>query len=251
MATTPHKLFGYRDGTQPCSAAAWAQDAKQEIEAAWHSQSLPVLVGGTGLYLQTLLNGIAPVPAVDPTVRAAVRAMDLGDAYKQLMSVDPHKAARLLPSDSQRIRRALEVQISSGQTLSHWQKLEAGGIAGKVELHPLLLLPPRDWLHARCDARFEAMLDRGAIDEVVELLDLNLPDDAPVMRAIGVPEIRAMLNGELSREEALTRGQAATRQYAKRQYTWFRNQSPPEWPRWIMDINCAKNSDIVTLFQLL
>jgi tRNA dimethylallyltransferase len=118
-----------------------------------------------------------------------------------------------------------------------------------VTLRPLVLLPPRGWLHSRCDARFEMMVDTGGIAEVEALLARDLPADAPVMRAIGVPEITAMLAGEIDRAEAISRGQAATRQYAKRQYTWFRNQSPAKWPRWEGEYNNDKSHEIESLFQ--
>jgi tRNA dimethylallyltransferase len=248
-ASAPHKLFGYRQGTQACSAADWANDAKAEIAAAHDAGKLPVLVGGTGLYLRTLLDGIAPVPDIDPALRAAVRAMATADAWAALVAADPVIAATLHANDDSRVKRALEVYRSSGRSLLDWRQDREGGIAGDVALMPLLLLPPRDWLHNRCDTRFLAMMVGGAVDEVAELVARDLPLDAPLMRAIGVPEIAAMLAGEISKDEAVLRGQAATRQYAKRQYTWFRNQTPSEWKRWEGEINGAKIDKIVTLFQ--
>jgi tRNA dimethylallyltransferase len=160
-----------------------------------------------------------------------VRALPQADARSSLEREDPAAAARLAPADATRTARALEVVRSTGRTLAEWQSQKTGGIAGDIALHPLILLPDRDWLNARCDLRFERMLDAGAIDEVEALLARDLDPDLPVMRAIGVREIAGMLQGELSRAQAIAAGQTATRQYAKRQYTWFRNQPPDEWLR--------------------
>jgi tRNA dimethylallyltransferase len=140
---------------------------------------------------------------------------------------------------------------STGHSIAEWRKAKTGGIGREVVLHPLLLLPPRDWLYARCDARFDAMMDGGAIGEVEALLVQGLPSDNPIMRAIGVPEISAMLSGEISREQAITLGKIATRQYAKRQFTWFRNQSPALWPRWEEEINDSNIHIIEIIFQSL
>lgn len=231
MGGIEHRLFGTWDGATPCSAADWAAAAKREIAALHDAGAVPVLVGGTGLYLRTLLEGIAPIPAIDPAVRAEVRAMPTAQAYAALQADDPDRAARLAPADSQRIARALEVVRSTGRTLGQWQDRLEGGIGDAVTLHPLILLPPRDWLFARCDLRFERMLEQGALAEVEALLARQLDPALPVMRAIGVPELAAHLQGELSLGQALAAGQLATRQYAKRQYTWFRNQPPDGWPR--------------------
>ena len=225
MAAAPHRLFGYLEGHTACSAADWAKAARAEIDKAHHSGALPVLVGGTGLYLRTLLEGIAPVPDIDPAIRADVRSLATNDAYAALQSEDGVAAEKLHPNDDSRIKRALEVIRHTGRSITDWRAEKEGGIAENIELRPLILLPPRPWLHERCDRRFEMMMEQGALEEVKALLQMDLPEDAPVMRAIGVPEIAAMLAGEITREEAIARGQAATRQYAKRQYTWFRNQS--------------------------
>lgn len=231
-ASVPHRLFGYIDGAESCSAARWAADARAEVVAAHAAGSLPILVGGTGLYLRTLLDGIAPVPPIDPAIREAVRALPVAEAHAALSREDPEAARRLAPADTTRVARALEVVRSTGRTLKAWQAAREGGIADRVMLAPLILLPDREWLFARCDARLAAMFDEGGIEEVRALLArTDVPNDAPIRRAIGVPEIAAMLAGEIDREEALGRARLATRQYAKRQYTWFRNQPPANWPR--------------------
>jgi tRNA dimethylallyltransferase len=151
--------------------------------------------------------------------------------------------------DVTRITRALEVVQSTGRSILEWRATKVGGISADIILRPLLLLPPRDWLYARCDARFEQMMAHGAIDEVEALLARNLPQDAPVMRAIGVPEISAYLKGIMNREEAIERGQIATRQYAKRQFTWFRNQAPADWQHAETAINDSNIGKIEIIFQ--
>lgn len=230
MQGVPHVLFGAWDGAQACSAADWAQAAKREIAAAHARGALPILVGGTGLYIRTLLDGIAPVPEIAPEVRAEVRAMPTEAAYAALQAEDPDRAALLAPADTQRITRALEVVRSTGQPLARWQQQLSGGIAASIDLAPLILLPERQWLYNRCDMRFDTMWHAGATDEVEALLARNLPDDMPVMRAIGVPEIAAFLRNALSQDDAIAAGQQSTRRYAKRQFTWLRNQSPDDWP---------------------
>lgn len=246
----PHTLYGYLKGESACSSARWANDAKKEITAAHQAGAIPVVVGGTGLYLRTLLQGIAPIPEIDPIVRANVRSMDLADAFAALHANDPQIAETLEPTDRSRICRALEVLESTGRSIAAWRMEISGGIANEVDLHPLLLLPPRDWLYKRCDDRFDAMIASGAVEEVASLIYRGLPQDAPVMRAIGVPQISAMLAGALSLEEAVARGKIATRQYAKRQFTWFKNQCPAAWPRWNEEINDSNLHKIETLLQL-
>jgi tRNA dimethylallyltransferase len=230
-ARAPHRLYGYRDGGEACSAADWAADAAREIALVHSAGQLPILVGGTGLYLRTLLEGIAPVPAIDPSLREVVREMPVVEAHAALTNEDPDAARRLRAGDTTRVQRALEVVRSTGRTLAEWQRERRGGIKAIVTLRPLLLLPPRDWLYERCNRRFEEMLSPEGIGEVRSLLARKLDPALPVMRAIGVREIAAFLAGELSREQALAAGSTATRQYAKRQYTWFANQPPAEWPR--------------------
>jgi tRNA dimethylallyltransferase len=243
MAGISHRLFGHIDGAQACDAARWASEAKAEIAAAHTSGAIPILVGGTGLYISTLLNGIAPIPAVDAAVRAEVRALPVSAAYAALRSEDPHAAARLKPQDKARIARALEVVRSSGTPLNIWQTRLEGGIAGAITLSPLLLLPPRAELYARCDARLAEMFEGGAVAEVQRLLERRLPPTLPVMTAIGVPQIAAALSGEFMLEAgmnaALSLSQRATRHYAKRQFTWFRNQFPEAWPRVEAPLNHA------------
>ncbi|MCF8706443.1 tRNA (adenosine(37)-N6)-dimethylallyltransferase MiaA [Rhizorhapis sp. SPR117] len=249
MAAVPHRLFGTIDGTQACSAARWAADAKREIDDALEAGRLPVLVGGTGLYIRTLLDGIAPVPEIEPDIRMDVRALPVEAAYTALQREDPVSAARIAPADSSRIARALEVVRSTGKPLGWWHAHMEGGIADRIDLRSVLLLPPRPWLLERCDRRFEQMLDRGAIEEVEQLMARNLRADLPVMRAIGVREIASWRRGDISREDMVTLGQTATRQYAKRQYTWFTHQPPEEWPRHNDEIDNKKLDELVIKLQ--
>jgi tRNA dimethylallyltransferase len=226
-----HRLYGMLHGVEACSAAAWAEMAKREIADVHVSGRLPILVGGTGLYLRTLLNGIAPVPSIDPEVRKQVRERSVEKNRTKLKELDPEAAERLNPADTTRIARALEVVLSTGKTLRKWQEQREGGIGDLIALRPLILLPPRDWLYERCEERFAQMVELGAADEVRALIDRGLDPALPVMRAIGVREIASWLKGDVTQEEAIAAGQQATRRYAKRQYTWFAHQPPAEWPR--------------------
>lgn len=231
-ARVPHRLFGHIDGADNYSAARWANEATDTIAEAQAAGRLPILVGGTGLYLRTLLDGIAPVPEIDPTIRAEVRALGVADAYAELAERDPAAAARLRPGDKTRIARALEVIRSTHRPIADWQTNRVGGIADKITLLPIILLPDRAWLFERCDQRLTIMFASGAIEEVEQLLARrDIAPSAPVRRAIGVAAIAAMLNGDVDRETALAAARLATRQYAKRQYTWFRNQPPAAWLR--------------------
>ncbi|MFL6845810.1 MAG: tRNA (adenosine(37)-N6)-dimethylallyltransferase MiaA [Allosphingosinicella sp.] len=238
-ARAPHRLYGYRDAALPCSAAEWAADAKREIADVHAAGALPILVGGTGLYIRTLLYGIAPVPEIDPAIRQAIRSFTVAHNYASLEREDPSAAARLRPSDTSRVARALEVVRSTGRPLADWQKERVGGIAGEVKLLPLILLPARDWLYQRCDERFDKMMSDEGIEEVRALLERRLNPMLPAMRAIGVREIAGFLSGALTREEALAAGRTATRQYAKRQYTWFSRQPPADWPRFGEPLDCG------------
>lgn len=246
-ARAPHRLYGYRDGADPCSAADWAADAKAAIGEAHRAGQLPILVGGTGLYLRTLLEGIAPVPDIDPEIRRAVRILPVADAFRALEREDPRAAKRLRPSDTARVARALEVVRSTGRPLLDWQKEKAGGISEQVQVLPLILLPPREWLYERCNRRFEMMFGPAGFAEIEALLARRLNPLLPVMRAIGVFELAAFLQGELGREEAIAAGQTATRHYAKRQYTWFSRQPPAAWPRFTLAPEGAAMDEALSL----
>jgi len=229
-AQVPHRLYGVRDGAHACSAAEWAALDKADIAAAHAGGRVPVLVGGTGLYLRVLLHGIAAVPPIDPEVRAQVRALGPAAAHAALAHADPAAAARLDPADRQRVMRALEVVRATGRPLAQWQTRTTGGIADAVSLRAMVVETDPALLAARIEVRLEAMLAEGALAEVAALLARGLHPDLPVMKAVGVRPFAAHLAGELPLAQALERAAAQTRQYAKRQRTWFRNQTPG-WER--------------------
>lgn len=227
-AAAAHRLYGTLDGTVACSAAMWAGLARAEIATAHAAGRLPILVGGTGMYLRTLLDGIAPVPEIDPAVRAAVRALPPAELHALLGAEDPAMAARLRPSDPQRLARALEVIRSTGRSLAIWQAAPTGGLAETVELRGHVVDVARDELYRRCDARFDAMLAEGALAEAARLAARGLDPALPVMKAIGVPPLLDHLAGRLGLDDAAALARQHTRNLAKRQVTWFRNQNK-EW----------------------
>ena len=229
-ARVPHRLYGVLDGAVAGSAAHWATLARAAIAEAHAAGRLPILTGGSGLYLRTLVDGIAEVPPIDPQVRAAVRSLGSAVAHAALLSEDPPAAARLGVHDRQRLQRALEVVRSTGRPLAAWQATAAGGIAATVDVRAVVVDLPRDVLRARCDARFDTMMAGGALDEVRDLAARRLDPGLPVMTAIGVPPLLAHLAGELDLVTASAAARHATRHYAKRQQTWFRNQTP-DWIR--------------------
>ena len=244
-----HRLYGVQDGALPCSAAHWAEMAKHEIADIHSRGKIPILTGGTGLYLRTLLDGIAPVPAIDAEVRARVREAPLEENREKLEKLDADAAERINRSDTTRINRALEVILSTGRTLAEWQRQREGGIAGDVALRPLILLPPRKWLYTRCDDRFAHLVDKGAVREVEALLARGLNPNLPVMRAIGVREIAGYLLGHATLDDAIAAGRQATRQYAKRQYTWFAHQPPADWPRFQEALHLDRIGEALALLQ--
>ena len=229
-ARAPHRLYGFLDAESPLGAAAWADLARREIARAHEQGLLPILVGGTGLYLRTLLHGIAPVPEIDPNVRAVVRALDTAALAEALAREDPAMAARLHPNDTQRMARALEVMRSTGASLADHQAQLSGGLLGTVALEPAIVEIDREELGRRCGTRFDMMMADGGLDEAERLLAMSLDAALPVMKAIGVPPLIAHLRGESTLESAILRAKLDTRRYAKRQLTWFRNQTP-DWPR--------------------
>ncbi|GAB6053521.1 tRNA (adenosine(37)-N6)-dimethylallyltransferase MiaA [Magnetospira thiophila] len=232
-AQAPHSLYGCLSGREACSVAHWLDLALSEIQLCWESGRLPLLVGGTGLYLKALVEGLSPIPAVDDGVRQEASSLfdDLGGAAFRLhlADLDPESAARLPDGDRQRLIRAYEVVRGTGRSLSQWQKdyPPQSPLPG-VRFTRLLLEPPREVLYARCDRRFDAMLAQGGLQEVAALAALDLDPDLPIMKAVGVPALLGLWRGDLSEAEARAAAQRATRQYAKRQTTWFRHQMKAE-----------------------
>lgn len=234
-ARVPHRLYGDLDAAAPGSAAGWRAAALREIRAAGSAGSVPVLVGGTGLYFKALTDGLADIPPVPPEVRAAAMARVDREGtpalHADLARMDPALAARLAPTDTQRVVRGWEVATATGRPLSAWQTDPATPPPPDLRFFRFCLLPDRDALYAAIDGRFRAMVAAGALDEVSALRARGLSPDLPAMKAVGVPELLAVLEGGLTLEEAIARAQQATRRYAKRQFTWFRNQwRPTPWP---------------------
>ncbi|MES3109611.1 tRNA (adenosine(37)-N6)-dimethylallyltransferase MiaA [Sphingomonas aurantiaca] len=231
-ASAPHRLFGHVDAADATySAARWAAEATHAIDATLSEGRLPILVGGTGLYVRTLLDGIAPVPAIDPALREQIRALPVAEAHVTLALLDPPAAARLNAADTTRVARALEVVRGTGRTLADWQTERVGGIGDRLDVRALILIPDRDWLNTRIDQRFAAMAETSQAEVAALLARTDIPPDAPIRRAIGVPEIAALVRGETSIADAIAAGSLATRRYAKRQYTWLRHQPPAAWTR--------------------
>lgn len=227
-ARVPHLLYGVRDLAEPLTAEAWRGLAIAAIEAELAAGRRPLLVGGSGLYLRTLTEGLAPMPPVPAEVRATARAEweRLGPAAfrARLATADPAIVRRLAAGDRQRQIRAWEVFVSSGRPLSAWQRETSAGGPPGWRFVWLLLTPARAWLRTRIEARFDAMLTHGVLDEVRTIAARGLPPDLPGLRAHGAPELLAHLAGNLSLPAARQRVIDITRQYAKRQMTWFRHQ---------------------------
>ena len=229
----PHHLFGVADGADGWSVGRWLDAAVPVLEAIAARGRPAIVVGGTGLYFRALTKGLAEIPAVPAAARqAAAEAWErLGeDAFRRALAErDPAAAARIAPGDRQRLLRAWEVAEATGKALSDWQADTAPPL-GAEQWRAVALEPERKALYARCDARLQAMIEAGALDEVRRLMMRELDPAAPIMKAVGVRELAAHLRGELDLAEAVVLAQQETRRYAKRQMTWFRNQTP-DWPR--------------------
>lgn len=234
-ATAPHRLYGHVDGAVNYSVARWLADATAVLEQVEAEGRLPIVCGGTGLYFKALIEGLSDIPIVPDEIRAAVRAecegRETAALHALLCARDPTSAARLRPSDRLRVMRALEVHAATGRSISDFWDARAPGPLAGAGVEKLFLAPDRAEIRARIDARFLAMMEAGALDEVRALAARGLDPLLPVMRAHGVPGLIAYLEGRMSLAEAIAKGQADTRAYAKRQVTWFRN-SMPGW-RWV------------------
>tara|TARA_R110002110_G_scaffold85816_1_gene223359 strand:- start:104171 stop:105115 length:945 start_codon:yes stop_codon:yes gene_type:complete len=226
----PHLLYGHRDATEAGSAANWAAAAHNAIRAVTDAGRRPLLVGGTGLYLKALMEGLAPIPEVpgETRQRAEARRREIGDVafHNELATRDPEIAARLHPGDSQRVLRAWEVVEATGRPLSEWQAEPS--VAPDMSFRVLVIEPPREELYRNCDSRFLDMIETGAIDEVKALsarADKEGLDPAlPIFKALGYPPLASHLAGQTSLDAAIIAGQQQTRNYAKRQTTWLRHQ---------------------------
>ena len=227
-ARAPHRLYGVLPASEVCSAGRWRDMALAEIESAHAAGKLPIVCGGTGLYLKALTEGLSPMPDVPDDIRERMRARLTAEGaetlYRELSARDPAISERLEPADGQRIVRALEVLEATGRPLSEGQADPAPGPPAGMRFATILLTPPRETLYARCDRRLAAMLEEGALDEVRRLNAMGLASDLPATRALGVKAFSDYLAENITLEQALTDAQQATRNYAKRQLTWFRHQ---------------------------
>jgi tRNA dimethylallyltransferase len=229
-ARVPHRLYGHVDAAENYSVGRWCQDARAALDKARGEGRLPILVGGTGLYFKALTQGLSAVPPTPPEIRAMVRARCDAEGpaalHSELARRDPATAERLKPGDRMRIARALEVLEATGRSLADWHRDGMPAILDPDQALKIFLAVDRDELQRRIDARFDAMLAAGALDEVGALSARGLDPMLPAMKAHGVPWLRRHLAGEISLEAAATGGKQDTRRYTKRQVTWFRHQMP-------------------------
>lgn len=222
LAAAPHRLYGHVAGTAQYSVARWLSEAEREVAAAWEQGLVPIVTGGTGLYFRALEKGLAEVPDISAEIRNRWRSFT-GSLHDELAKRDPAMAARLLPSDRQRLSRALEVIEGTGRSLIDWQREgQARALLAGVDVERIFMDVPRDELYARAEQRFDQMMRAGALEEVRAIADLD--PMLPMMKAIGVPELLAHLRGEMPIEDAMAAAKLATRHYIKRQTTWWRGQ---------------------------
>jgi tRNA dimethylallyltransferase len=235
LKLAPHYLYGHVLPSVAYSTGRWFTDVEEVLDRAELSEKPVIFVGGTGLYFRALLGGLSVMPEIPAYIRAHWRQQDAeqgaGKLHAILAERDPAAASTLRPTDSQRIVRALEVIDASGRSIIEWQKETGRPLINAEAARKIVIEPDRKWLGERIASRFGSMMKSGAIEEVKALLSLGLPNDLPAMRAIGVSEIAEMLAGRLSTEQAAELATIATRQYAKRQMTWFRNQLNDDWER--------------------
>ncbi|WP_105434819.1 tRNA (adenosine(37)-N6)-dimethylallyltransferase MiaA [Neorhizobium tomejilense] len=231
----PHLLYGHVPATRAYSTGEWLRDVTALLPELARKGRLPVFVGGTGLYFKALAGGLSDMPEISQDIRCEVRLRLKEEGpealHAELSARDATVAASLEPKDGQRIVRALEVLAETGRSIAEFQGRQGPMVIDPSRAKKLVVLPDRKLLHERIDRRFDTMLKTGAVDEVRALLALDPAPDLPVMKAIGVVQVAEMLEGRMSREEVIERGSALTRQYAKRQMTWFRNQMDESWER--------------------
>lgn len=234
MAQASHELYGVLDGAVNCNAAMWCSMAKEAIENAWDNGQQPILVGGTGMYLMSLKNGLSYVPEIDKNLRESLRKKlhDIGNAefHAYLRSIDPLAADKLEVNDSLRILRAAEIMLQTGKPISYWQEKPLHPVfeGEEVEFEFNIMQMERERLYERINQRFDKMVELGAIDEVAEFKARKLDPTLPLMRAHGVPEFIAYLDGKMTLEDAIDKAKQHTRNYAKRQMTWARGQLPDD-----------------------
>jgi tRNA dimethylallyltransferase len=238
-ARAPHRLYGHVDAAENYSVGRWCVDVSTALADAERAGRLPIVVGGTGLYFKTLTKGLAAIPAIPAEIRAAVRgrltAEGVAPLYAELAARDPDTARRLMPADRSRITRALEVVLATGRSLADWHGDGMKPVVDPAGAVRIFLDVERAELYRRIDARFDAMLAAGALEEVRALAGRHLDPTLPTMKAHGVPWLIRHLGGELGLDEAAEEGKRDTRRYTKRQATWFRHQLP-DWT-WISPVS--------------
>jgi tRNA dimethylallyltransferase len=229
-ARVRHRLYGFLDAAERGSVARWRMLALDEIAGATKAGRIPLLVGGTGLYLRAVTKGLAPVPEIPAAVRQ--EAIELNRALggvvfrDRLAELDPEAAQQLFPGDKQRLVRAYEVVRATGVTIGKWRQQAKSGPA--YRFGTILLMPPRDRLYAACNARLLQMIEGGALAEAAAIAARRLDPSLPAMKAVGLPELLSYLRGDIPLIAAIAAAQRATRRYAKRQMTWFRHQTTPD-----------------------
>lgn len=234
IAEVPHHLFGYKDAAERGSAGSWLSDARTIIADIQKRGKVPIVIGGTGLHLLALIEGLSEIPPIPEDSRAEARTMVQKDnaesAHAYLMKVDPETARRLAPNDRQRVARALEVWLATGNPLSSYHENKTPPVLSEGEWLGIALTPPRIRLYNRIDRRFASMMMEGAMDEARALAERNLDPALPAMKAHGMPWLLSYLRGEISADTAAEYAKRDTRRYAKRQFTWISHQFP-FWPR--------------------
>ncbi len=244
LSAAPHLLYGHVHPSQSYSTGQWLRDVECLVESGAFAEQRPIFTGGTGLYFTALVDGLSQMPDIPAEVRdrwrAALAADGARELHRRLQLEDAEAAQRIRPGDGQRIVRALEVLETSGRSITAWQAQRGRPLVDRAAARLIVLEPDRGELARRIRSRFERMVENGAMEEVRELLSLGLAPSMPAMKAIGVPELTDAISGRSSMAEAIERAATATRQYAKRQSTWFRNQLGPEWQR------IASGEDVLT-----
>ena len=233
MQNIPHHLYGFLSGEKRYSAGAWLRAVTPIILQILARGKVPIITGGTGLYFKALTEGLADIPPISPEVEQRVTAVlhEYGPSHLRdlCQSCDPIATSRVIGDNPHRLMRILAVFWQTGQALSHLQKVTRPIIPPRF-ITCCVLMPERDVLYQRINMRYTAMIEQGAIDEAKALLAQGFPPSLPVMKAIGLPPLLRYLNAEITRDEALAQGQQDTRRFAKRQMTWFRNQTR-DWPK--------------------
>lgn len=228
LSIAPHKLYGIYDASVRGNVVDWLNLCKQEIFNAQKNNNTPIIVGGTGMYIEALTKGVTPIPETPIEVRNTVEEIisneGLDFLYKKLQEIDKDTASRLSENDTTRIKRAMEIWYHTGKNLTYWHSLPLINYFNSKDFIKIYIKPPREILDIRARLRFDIMMKQGALAEVEQLIKQNLSDSLPAMRALGVQELKSYILGNINLNEAIENAKLHTRQYAKRQTTWFNNR---------------------------